>query len=762
MIKKVRAPLVLLLCLIFCLCMRTSAFAGEAVGLTAQEGIAAVTRLVTVSFVNEELESFSGLSVYDSAAQLCTPLLDSERGAVVYGSYQLSPGNYSFLFHDETGKYEDLDGTFRVYAGLTRQFVSLDPALHLDVRILSASYINPAYIGVETEADLPESTRSEEEIIEQLRQLSGIGNSDPRTARFRSTSRILYDLDSAGVELRKQMLSFEEEVVIQLRLSAAPNDDYWRELAERIYLTAIKHNSVPTQGDYLRYECGGYKATGGYGSDASGDGLYSYTFNYVPHYYTTAEEESAVASKVSSILDELALSGKSDYEKIQTIYQYLTDHVKYGGSGNTKYTSYGALINNLAVCQGYSISFYRLCLESGIDARIITSKDMDHAWNIVRFRSQYYEMDATWDAGDQPENYRYFLRGSKYWKSDHSIGGISTLGDEFSDSEYAAKYVLPVYDFAAVQSAVVYKNASLKDRITRFEDKLGTLAQSLGSSALGLDEIRIQFSYRKNAEGNTDETASYEFYPVIAAYNEGKSVKSYKIGNADLIDGKAFSVALGVPSAWAGKTVNYTISASGYEDNAGSGDVVQSSSGSCTVSLRDVTFFGNVNMALVKHQVSFDSMGGSAVEAQSVFHGDKAVSPASPVKTGFWFGGWYTDKTYSAAFDLEKTPITGDIMLYARWIVPDLVLPAALTELEEEAFAEGAFSFVKLPDQTETIGSRAFADCPNLAFIYIPAGVQFIDPSAFGDIGALTVYGKTGSAAESFAEAHGYTFIAMQ
>ena len=62
---------------------------------------------------------------------------------------------------------------------------------------------------------------------------------------------------------------------------------------------------------------------------------------------------------------------------------------------------------------------------------------------------------------------------------------------------------------------------------------------------------------------------------------------------------------------------------------------------------------------------------------------------------------------------------------------------------------------------TETIGSRAFADCPKLAFIHIPAAVRSIDPSAFGDSTQLTVYGKAGSTAESFAKAHGLPFIAI-
>jgi hypothetical protein len=92
---------------------------------------------------------------------------------------------------------------------------------------------------------------------------------------------------------------------------------------------------------------------------------------------------------------------------------------------------------------------------------------------------------------------------------------------------------------------------------------------------------------------------------------------------------------------------------------------------------------------------------------------------------------------------------------------PDFILPAALTEIGEEAFAGGAFSFVKLSENTTMIGSNAFADCPNLMQIFIPNAETVIDENAFGNMQSLTIIGKTGSTAETYATAHGYTFIAV-
>lgn len=769
MIKKVRIPLALLFCLLFCICIHTAAYAREAEDPTAS---ASGDGLVTVTFLNDQLASFSALTVYDDAGQLCAAQTNAATGEIMYGSYRLSPGQYRYHFHDETGAYEDLDGEFRVSGDSDLQFVAIDPVPHLDIQILSTSYINPAYIDDLTEADLPKSSRSEEELANEARQLYEIASGSLNAGRLRSTATVS-SINAAGVEMRKQMLAFEAEIEIKMQLADDPEEaakyssisDYraarWSKMAPEIYFVAISHNGIPTQGDYLRFECGGYTAEAAIAGTSVSD-ICIYTFTYTPHYYSSAELEAEVNEKVNSILAELSLTGKSNYEKIQAIYQYLTENVKYGGSAPLKYTAYGALIDNLAVCQGFSTAFYRLCLEAGVDSRIITARAMNHSWNTVRFRGQYYEMDSTWDTGRSPAKYRYFLRGQNYWLSNH--GSMSTLGDEFTDAAYAARYVLPVYDFADVQAAVVYKDACLQDRISKLEDRIGTMAQALGSTALGFDEIHVwirQVVSQTNTGSNTGENVSYEFYPAITGYSGNKQVKSYKLVNADLLDGPGFTVNLTVPGSWAGKKVNYTISASGYEDVSASADVVKDSSGKCTITLENVKFFGNISITPVKHTVSFDSMGGSAVEAQSVIHGNMAIEPASPVKPDFWFGGWYQDKAYSEAFDFANTAITADTVLYARWIVPDFVLPAALTEIEEEAFAGGAFSFVKLPEQAETIGSRAFADCPRLACIYIPAAVQSIDASAFGDASKLTIYGKAESTAESFAKAHGYTFIAV-
>ena len=87
---------------------------------------------------------------------------------------------------------------------------------------------------------------------------------------------------------------------------------------------------------------------------------------------------------------------------------------------------------------------------------------------------------------------------------------------------------------------------------------------------------------------------------------------------------------------------------------------------------------------------------------------------------------------------------------------------ASLTAIEAEAFTGGAFTYVKLPEGVTTIGWHVFADCPKLAYIYIPASVKSIDENAFDGVEDLTIFGAPDSDASEYASLHGFTFAAQQ
>ena len=280
------------------------------------------------------------------------------------------------------------------------------------------SYVNPAYAG---KIGIP---RRQSTLSVQTAQIT-----QPKKAGTVYTKEA-----EAAADLRKQMVSRSEVMSVTLR---SARDDMLT-LAADLWDLALDHvEGSGTTGDYLRWQHTGKSCAMKKMPLASG---YQYTFTYTPYteyfdtiWFTTAAQEAALTNYIrNTILPQLSLGGKTTYQKVQAIYNWITANVKYDYSHMNdptywpQYTAYAAAVQKKAVCQGYANLFYRLANDAGVDCRIITGKAYngtqteDHAWNIVRMADEkYYCLDATWDAGLKPEKYEYFLKGLTSFSRDH-------------------------------------------------------------------------------------------------------------------------------------------------------------------------------------------------------------------------------------------------------------------------------------------------------------------------------------------------------
>ena len=289
----------------------------------------------------------------------------------------------------------------------------------------SVVYVNPLYEDVVTE----------EEIAEAAAAVPGKGEYDifSSSGDFCNTAEKAAEIIRENLKNRNKTFSFTYVFPYSYGVSI-------EEIAKELFDKALEHTGNPTEGDYLQWQYGGWHCDMG-GETKNGTAYITYL--YAVNYYTTAEQEKEVDQEVAEVLAELDLEGKNDYEKIHAIYDYICGHTKYDyanlndDSYKIKYTAYGALINGTSVCQGYANLLYRLALEAGVDARIITgiSFASRHAWNIVELKENYYNLDSTWDAGNS--NYYYFL------KSD------SSFVNHERDEEYAAKEFYAAYPMGA-------------------------------------------------------------------------------------------------------------------------------------------------------------------------------------------------------------------------------------------------------------------------------------------------------------------------
>lgn len=240
-------------------------------------------------------------------------------------------------------------------------------------------------------------------------------------------------------------------------------------------------------------------------------GLYYFTVKYSVTYYTDFNQEQQVSARVSQVLSSLGLTGQNDYTKIKKIYDYICSNVTYDYSHlsdptyQLQYTAYAALINGTSVCQGYAVLFYRMALQSGVDARLIsgTGNGGPHAWNIVKIGSYYYNLDSTWDAGNS--YYYYFLKND------------SSFGNHGRDLDYATPEFYQRYPMAA---------ENYSGRIVETPDKVSGL--KIGGWAS--DALRLNWNKNASASGYVIEQKKAGDWTRIARIGSNSTV-TYRVEN---------------------------------------------------------------------------------------------------------------------------------------------------------------------------------------------------------------------------------------
>ncbi len=159
------------------------------------------------------------------------------------------------------------------------------------------------------------------------------------------------------------------------------------------------------------------------------------------------EKYDQLSKKVREIIDTLIKPEMTEYEKELVLHDYLVTHIKYDKQNllsdtlpDETHTAYGALVNGIAVCDGYARSFQVLLNAVGIESSMIVG-DFDslngslapvrsngeqwkHAWNIVKINNIYYQVDVTADDplsddGTELLSHQYFNISDKQMGSDH-------------------------------------------------------------------------------------------------------------------------------------------------------------------------------------------------------------------------------------------------------------------------------------------------------------------------------------------------------
>lgn len=77
-----------------------------------------------------------------------------------------------------------------------------------------------------------------------------------------------------------------------------------------------------------------------------------------------------------------------------------------------------------------------------------------------------------------------------------------------------------------------------------------------------------------------------------------------------------------------------------------------------------------VTVFVVRHNgftVKFDTDGGSHIDSVKVLHSETVPAVEDPVKEGWRFAGWYTDRDCTRAWDMAADKVETSMTLYAKW-----------------------------------------------------------------------------------------------
>ncbi len=231
------------------------------------------------------------------------------------------------------------------------------------------------------------------------------------------------------------------------------------------------------------------------------------------------EKKEKFQNKVSEILGSLE-SGMSQYELELYIHDYLLENCEYDSAAadsvysttvedsSNAFTSYGALVEGKAICQGYTdaVSYLLSCV--GIENTEIsgTSQGGNHIWNAVKIDGEWYYLDTTWDDhGDKAYQHDYFNITTAQLEKDHIIaetydrlsdekitGGESSLGCNFN-------IFIPQCDsiennFYAKSGAVLQAIDEKNDNIIA-QELLQTVLKGEEYFHIYVDEEYISFDY---------------------------------------------------------------------------------------------------------------------------------------------------------------------------------------------------------------------------------------------------------------------------
>lgn len=199
----------------------------------------------------------------------------------------------------------------------------------------------------------------------------------------------------------------------------------------------------------------------------------------------TAEERQsasqALERQIAGILEQIPKNA-SPYDAELLIHDTLATRITYDDETAADaspaqrrpeaFTAYGALVDGLAVCEGYSRAMQLLLHRAGIRCTLVTGTANDgasHMWNLVEVDGRNYHLDLTWDDADDRLNHTYFNLTSEEIGLSHTLDrdnlGVDTCTATEANYYVKERRYLDTYDRSVIAEEIARQVRSGADRV---------------------------------------------------------------------------------------------------------------------------------------------------------------------------------------------------------------------------------------------------------------------------------------------------------
>lgn len=374
---------------------------------------------------------------------------------------------------------------------------------------------------------------------------------------------------------------------------------------------------------------------------------------------TLAETASYIQSIDEKVDDALQRTAgiTAPEQKALVIHDYLVNEFAYDYDNyldNTvpwdSYKSGGLFMKEHGVCQSYAYIYKYLMNRLGIECHVTSSKNMKHAWNIIKINGFYYHVDCTWD--DPVPDSLGLVRHAYFLLSDEAIKSKKHYGWDLTnyicnDTSYDHAYWENVTSPIIIHRGNAYYIADRSIYSRNLEDGTTISWKDLGTWNV----------WDKPGYFWTTAYSGLFLHEGKLYYNTPTEIKRISINGGD-------EETVYTPDTSQGYI--YGCRKHGHELQY----IIATGPSSATSQITEKRIpFSSFDAEITDCQIIFEANGGAAFPlSKKVTMGSAYGDLPTPSRDGYQFLGWYTSMSGGTRVTASTAVTTADDhRLYAHW-----------------------------------------------------------------------------------------------